>query len=127
LGRDETNSTDNILQIGLVFRNAADGPLLYDVERFDVVLENRTIAAPAFLNRGGVIPRGGATTYRYPPFGTDAIKPHMNGTIRYSIRYGHPEIGFSRRCKKELAVSIRCDDKTAASYLIRSESDEEID
>lgn len=52
LGRDENNPSGAALQLGLVLKNAADGPLRYNVEQFDVIIGNTTLAQPIFTNRG---------------------------------------------------------------------------
>jgi hypothetical protein len=126
IGRDEANPAGGVLQLGLLLANAADGPLKYHVEEMEVIIGDRTIPNPNFRSRGGVIPRGSEREFFYPPFGRDVIQPRTNGVLRYSIIYGHPEIGFSRWAKKQLSLTMRLDDRTGVRFLIDSESDEEI-
>jgi hypothetical protein len=124
ISRDETNPTGGLLQLGLVLRNAADGPLKYEVEHLEVVVGDRTV--PTAGKGGGFILRGGQRTWFYPPFKREAVQPRMRGLIRYTIRYGHPEIGFSRLAKGELALTIRFDEKTGVNWIVKSESDDDI-
>lgn len=127
IGRDDNNPEGAALQLSLILRNAADGPLRYHVEQFDVIIDDRTISHPVFTNRGAVISKGLQLMFSYPSFGKEAIRDRSKGVIRYSIIYGHPEVGFSRRAKKELNFNMRADKEvTGLHYTIRSESDEEI-
>lgn len=110
--------------MGLILRNAADGPLKYQAEQFDVILGDRTIPHPKFKTLGGVIPRGSTTILFYQPFKREVVQPRVEGVIRYTILYGHPELSFSRRSKKELSVTLRLDKKPGIVWLTENESDE---
>ncbi len=126
LGHD-TESDESNLQLGLNLFNAAPGPLRYEVESFDVVIGDRTIARPNFANRGAILSRGCGAQFFYQPFARNMVPDRRTqGVIRYSIKYGHPEFGFSRRSKKELDVTMRGGEKPWVVYITRFESDEEI-
>ena len=116
------------LQLGLVLANVAEGPIKYEVDQFEVVIEDRAIAHPVFKSRGGVILRSMSTIYFYPPFAQELPegRDHLNGVIRFAIRYGHPEIGFLRTMKKEVSFSLRLGDKSGIVYLTEKESDDGI-
>ena len=123
IGRDEEKE-EAALQIGLILRNATDGPLKFYVEEFDIIIDDMTITRPQFKTRDALISRGAQMTFFYPPFGISVIKPRPEGIIRYSIKYGHPDFEYVRRTKKQLSISLRLDDKTGIIHLIESESDE---
>jgi len=127
LGYDDSKKPPPV-QLGLVLANAADGPLAYEVEHFEVIVEGRTKAEPVFKNYGGVIPKGKTSTFFYPSFGEELPKgkDHLDGLIRFTILYGHPEVGMFRKASKELSVSLRLGAKTGIAYLITKESDEPI-
>jgi hypothetical protein len=124
LGRDDSHPGGPQFQVGLNISNVVDGPLRYEVDSFDVVIDNRTLAKPSFQNRGGVIPRGCTQRFMYPAFARgDITGPRPSGVIRFSVKYGHPDIGFVRKAAKTLTVQYRLDDRTEAVYTVDSESD----
>lgn len=123
LGRDEEKEEASF-QLGLILHNAVDWPMKYHVEDMIIIVGDRTIANPNFANLGGLISRGCYTTFYYSPFAKTVERPRANGIIKFTIAYGHPDFGFSRRMKKTLNVSLRLDDKPGAVYVIESESDE---
>lgn len=125
LGRDESKE-DAAFQLGLVLFNAADWPIKYEIEDIDVIVGNRAIARPTFVNRGGVISRRCSTMFFYPPFPKNAMKERTDGILQFSIVYGHPEFGFARRMKKRLSMSLRLDDKPGVVYIIEMETDDGI-
>jgi hypothetical protein len=125
----EREKEESALQFGLRFRNAASGPMRFYVEEFDVILKDRTIARPTFINRGGFIPRDSSTIFFYPPFSKkvlDECSPRSDGVLRYSVIYGHPESPYLRRTKKKLILSVRLEATPGVAYLIETESDEPI-
>jgi hypothetical protein len=128
LGIDD-NQEGAALQLGLWLKNATDAPLKYNVDEFDIILGDRAIIEPIFKNRGGVISKGMEQLFFYPPFNKsvlDAIKPRIEGKIKYSIKYGHPETDFIRVSKKILNISLRLDDKPGVIYVVDSEVDKRI-
>jgi hypothetical protein len=125
----DAGKPEAFFQVAIKLRNATDAPLRYHVDTMHVVVADRTVENPQFLNRDGVIPRGGSTLFFYPAFpkATLAGLPsRLAGRIEYAIKYGHPEVGYVRLAKKVLGTSYRLDDKPGAMTLIVSESDEPI-
>lgn len=99
------------------------------MEELDVILKDRTMASPTFVNRGGFISRDSRTVFFYPPFSKkvlDECSPRSDGVLRYSVVYGHAESPYVRRAKKKLMLSVRLDAKPGVAYLIETESDEPI-
>lgn len=127
LGYDDSMNPPAV-QLGLVLANATEYPIKYEVEQFEVVIENRAIGQPGFKTRGGVIASRMTGTYFYPSFNKELPegRDHLTGVIRFTILYGHPEIGFFRKVKKELTVSLRLGDKAGIVWLLEKESDEGI-
>lgn len=128
LGIDEGKKNE-AFQVGLMLHNAADGPIKFHVEDFDVIVGDRTITHPNFKNRNGIVPRGSTLTFFFPAFDKktlDAVKPRAEGKIKYRILYGHPDDDFIRVTRKRLDASFRLDDKPGCVYLIEFESDEEV-
>lgn len=125
MGRDE-GKEEASFQVGLVLKNASEWPMKYHVEDMNVIVGDRTIAKPNFTNTGGLISKGCHTTFYYPPFPNSVVKPRLEGIIKLTIAYGHPDFGFVRRMKKTLSASFRLDDKPGAVYVIESETDDDI-
>jgi hypothetical protein len=129
LGFDQTRE-DATLQLGVNIRNATFNPLKYTVERFDVVVGDRTIVAPVISNKGGIIPRASARTYFYAPFKRDQIQQfigsNVEGSITFEFLYGHPDGPSVRRLKMKLSISLKLSDPIGMRDLILSESDEPI-
>jgi hypothetical protein len=129
LGFDQGNE-EAMVQIGVNLANAAAHPIKYKVERFDVIVGNRTIAKPIYLNEGGIIPRGASRTYRYPSFSkidiSEFLGKRLQGSIELAIAYGHPDESPVRRLKMKIEIWLRLDDKAGISDLIISESDETV-
>ena len=116
------------LQIGVNLRNVSPSVLVYKVERFDVVIGNRTIAKPLFLTQGGLIPRGVGRTYRYPSFSksdiADFIGQNPSGTIALAINYGYPNKRPTRQLKMKIDIALRLDGRHGGSDAIVCEDDE---
>ena len=122
LGKDE-DTPDAALQLGIVLRNAANIPLKYAVEQIELIVGTTAIPKPNLINSGGVISRGCESTYYYPPFPRVAIQPRVKAVFRFTIAYGHPDYGPSRRMTRHLDVSLRLDDKPGAVYLTEVAND----
>ena len=129
LGFDTTND-EHMLQLGVTFRNMSSNPILYTVKRFDVVIENRTIAKPIFTTFGGTISRAMARTYRYPAFAkkdiSEFIGRHVKGSIKVEVEYGHPESQPVRRFWLLLDIDLRLDDKPGSADIIAEETNSRI-
>jgi hypothetical protein len=129
LGRDD-GKPDAAFQVNLLLRNATNAPLRYYVESMSVVIGDRTPANAVFTNRGGVIPWGGTTEFSYPAFSKaalDSFGPRNDGRVEYTIRYGHPEGGYVRVCRKVLDVSYVFPERGGSCrYGILSETDESL-
>lgn len=132
IGVDD-GSPHGAFQISLRFRNAAPGPLKYNVERISVVLGGHEVANPRYDSTGGVIPRGGGEMFHTAPFPKrvmDEIGRRFVGRIEYEAKYGHPTTGYSHVVKRTHDVSFRIDGVTAptVSYHLAtpSQSDEPI-
>jgi len=121
-------SDDANLQLGVTIRNVTANPLRYTVDRFDVVVGDRTIVAPVIFSTGGIIPRGCTRTYFYPPFKREQIQQFMVGTVQGSITveflYGHPDGPLVRRLTMKLLINLKLNDPVGLRDLILSESDE---
>lgn len=120
LGRDKKDET---IQIGVVLKNTASGPVQFYVEDMDVIIENRTLTQPEFKKREGVIPIISERVFFYPPMPQDYFKDRSRGMLKITIKYGHPELGYLRRIKRKLDLSVRVDEKLSCVYLIEEESD----
>jgi hypothetical protein len=87
------------LQIGIDFFNVAPTAIRYKIKDLRVVIGDRTIPHPIYDNEGGIIPRAVSRIYHYPAFRKDAIKDYLgtrqNGTIEFSVIYGHTMQYFS--------------------------------
>lgn len=126
----DTANRDATLQIGLKITNTSRGPIRYKVERFEVVVGNRTIGQKVYLNDGGLLPLMSSRTYNYPAFKHDDIADYLEtrakGTIEAQIAYGHPDEAPVRRLKLKLDISLRLDNSFAIADTILEEIDEPI-
>lgn len=122
------NQENAVLQLGVTIRNVSAKPLRYIAERFDVVVEDRTIAVPTFQSTGGIIPHATARQYFYPPFRKaqveDFIGKTVQGSITFEFLYGHPEAPSVRRLAMKLSIFPRLDEKFGIRDLIVLETDE---
>jgi hypothetical protein len=125
----EEDNEEAALQLGLNLRNVGSGPLRYKFERFDVIVENRTIGRNVPLS-GGFIPRAAARVYKHPAFRKQDIKDFIgttaNGFVEISVVYGNPELPPVRRLKMKIDVYMRLSTGFSIADNIVDESDEEI-
>jgi len=125
------DTPEMMLQFGILIRNATDRPLRYEVEQFDVVIGDRTIANPIFASSGTLIPRNAQRRYSYPSFRRDQIETFIDknpqGVLTFALRYGHPDGPLVRRLKMKISLSLHLEsNKAAVGDSILSESDEAI-
>lgn len=77
------------IQVGLRLKNNFAGYLRYEIQHMEVVIEDRTAENPQFYNRGVIIPPGSSDTFRYPFIPGIPVDWHT-GSIKFTVRYGHP-------------------------------------
>lgn len=128
---DPTNSINN-LEVRLVIRNHANGPLKILVERLHITIEDRYWTTPPnTINL--MLPRVAALTI-FPGGGfskeaVDKFAATTRGRLELSFLYGHPEDKFSRRATKTLRLDVfkRADDQgkitVLVNWLIEAEAD----
>jgi hypothetical protein len=126
----DADNVDNHLEFRLVFRNVANGPIKLLVETFSAVIEDRM--ANTKPGQSVIIPRASSLTI-FPGGGFnekayDGFKTRTSGTITFSILYGHPEYGYSRKAEKTVSVELfkRVEKKkkvASINWYIRRESD----
>ena len=119
------------LQLGVAFRNVTMRPIQYYVERFDVVVANRTLTKPTFTNSGGVIPRATQRFFRAPAFPSADVAEFVGkptqGTIEFVVAYGAPGQQATRQLTMRLDVTLNMTAERAdAAELIAAEADEPI-
>lgn len=88
----DLNNDDGALQMGIAFQNYSPGPLRYEVEKFAVWIDTRSLPEtdnsfiPIFM------PRGAGRTSNGRPFKKMHIKEFLGrrceGTLSFSIAYG---------------------------------------
>jgi hypothetical protein len=124
-----TDADDAALQIALSLRNVGPGPIKYVIERYDVIIGNRTIG-----NKGqghtGFIPRAVVRHCRHPAFLKKDIGEFLGkdvqGTLEVSLVYGHPDRAPTRRLKLNVDLHLNLGKDQGLADVIRSESDEPI-
>lgn len=128
----EAANEDAALQIGLQLRNFSSGPIRYSVEHFDVRIGSRTLPK---LKKGALVsylPRGAGRTSSNVPFKKEDIIEYagrrVEGTVEFSIAYGHPEQPPERRLKMVMDVIFVFNASGALGFggNITEESDEPI-
>jgi hypothetical protein len=127
IARDDQAPKGAVVQLGLILLNAANGPLKYEIENIEIAIPDMQLMDAPWVNRGGVIARGNTQTFYCAPLVRKPIQqPRVEGTLRYSIKYGDPDHELFRRSKKNLNLILRLDQITDVIYVIDSESDERI-
>lgn len=123
------DKNQNSVQIGLILRNATNYPLKYEVESLSIIIGDRTIREPKYINKGNIICSHSQRIYFYPPFKDDVVNKNelTESKVAFKIRYGHPDLGFVRILNNELVANIVVGDSTSISYLIESEKDAVLD
>ena len=128
----ESPEGEGTLSFAIQLRNFSSGPLKYEIEVFDVIINNRILPR---LKKGtftSIMSRGAGRTSRHQGFKKEDIKDFLDkqvkGTLDLVIVYGHPERDFERRLKMsfELGLLIQSNGPPSYSDTITSESDEPI-
>ncbi len=118
----------NCLEFRFLIRNVAPGPLKYNAERIDVIVDDRIKTA---RNITGTLPRDAKIQLKVGGFEknvVDGFKERLSGSYEYTIAYGHPDDEYSRKTKKKIHFDlIKKEGKiVAAPWNILEESDEPI-
>lgn len=120
------------LQFGIQLSNYNNGPIKYQIEEFDVRVGTRALPRYTKGTLKSIMPRGARRTSRSVPFSASdlaGLDGEQNGTIDFSIAYGHPELPPTRRLSMKLAITLvfnRPPGKLGIGESIVDESDTEI-
>jgi hypothetical protein len=125
----DPNNEANTFEIRLKLKNTAPGPLRFLVESYEYSLtsETRTTGprAPSTIHVNGEMtyfPSGGFSRQQYESFGA-----RTHGVMTYSIVYGHPDIGFTRRMTARFHLDyFRLTSNVTIHWLVREQEDIEI-
>ena len=126
-GLDLKNPT-NMLELRLIFRNAAGAPLKYIVERLEQQIEGHVVIT---TGRPAVIAKDGTVTY-FPGAGFSgklytAFEERTSGALTYSALYGHPDRSYSRHATKRLRLDVfKGNTQIDINWIIEAETDEPI-
>jgi hypothetical protein len=121
---------DGALQLGVVLRNFSPGPLRYTVDKFQVIMGDRTLPRVKKGLLTAFIPRGGQRISRNLPFKRDSIKDFIGkpvkGTAEFTIAYGHPDRSPERQLKMVIEFNLVLGENAPEGYSdsILEESDE---
>jgi preprotein translocase subunit SecG len=120
------------LQFALGLRNFSTGPIHYNVEKFDVIISNRTLPKLAKGTLGGLMPRGSGKVAANHPFTKDDIKDffgkEVRGSVDVEITYGQPKAAPVRKLTLSFDVYLNFlpNGLCNSTCTIREESDEDI-
>jgi hypothetical protein len=99
------------LRFAILLRNFSSGPIKYTVDDLDVRIGNRALP---HLPRGvlfGFMARGAGRTSYSPPFKRSDFKQlighQLDGTARFTVSYGHPELPPVRRLTISLGIALQ--------------------
>lgn len=111
-----------VVQIGFTLSNATDVPLRYEVQHIAVIVEGKTVAKPEFENRGGVVARGAATTFRFAPIPHVMGRTSADARSEITYRYGPaaPDAPYAREANYTVSQTIGTKDNI---YTILAEND----
>ncbi|WP_312565495.1 hypothetical protein [Diaphorobacter sp.] len=121
------------LQLGLLLQNSAHSPIVFRVERFSVVVKERTVSRDEWEKTETVIPRGSFRTFRDLPMGAEVVNDVglgvHEGRLLADIVYGKYGEPMTRRYKLRLKLTLHLGGNGSASGvadLIESEADSAI-
>ena len=87
----DPKGTDLALNVGFLFRNVGNWPVRFRVEKFQLLIEDRTCPEPEKLIEL-IIPRIGVRLIRSGAFKKDVLNKDRNtGTLDVAVIYGPPE------------------------------------
>lgn len=125
----ESAGGDGSLGFGVQLRNWSSGPLRYEVQIFEVILNDRILPRVKKGLLKSTMARGAVRTSKPENFKketiTDFIDKEVKGTLDIVIDYGHPERPLERQLKMsfDLALLLRNVGTPQFSANIASESD----
>lgn len=92
---------DAFLQFSLNVRNYSSGPLKYEIEKFDIILERVTLPPLGSKTLYGYLARGGGKASGRDPFRRSDLSrffgQQAKGTLYVAILYGNAEKEFVRK------------------------------
>jgi hypothetical protein len=91
------------IEVGLKLANNSAEYLRYEIEDMAVILGSRSVENPQFFNRGVIIPPNGTDVFRYP-FVHGVPADWQTGSIKFTVRYGHPSAPLRYRKSQELKL-----------------------
>jgi hypothetical protein len=126
----DLDNNENTLELRLQLRNTAVRPIRFEVEKLQFRIEDRFVEA---IPKGAILAPGMTLTL-FPHRGFNitawnAFKERTAGSVEFSILYGHPEYGHSRRATKKVALLLFKKDQgkdVRITWTIETERDEEI-
>ena len=77
------------IEVGLRLANNSAEHLWYEIEHMTVTIESLTVGNPEFANRGVTIGPGRYDVFRFPII-RNVNANWREGTLDFSVRYGHP-------------------------------------
>jgi len=123
---------DSTLELRPRFKNASNRAFMYKFERLEFRIEDRFARGEP---KGAILAANTSLTV-IPGFGFnraawDSFKDRTGGSVEFTIVYGHPEYGFSRRATKTVHLDLfttKTDQVQAVNinWTIQKEDDEEI-
>ena len=102
----DIDNEENCLEFRFQICNVAPGPLKYNAERIDVIIDDRIRTA---RNISGSLPRTSWIFLKVSGFGknvVDALQDRVTGRYEMTISYGHPAEGYSRQMKKNISFEL---------------------
>lgn len=92
------------IEAGLRLANNAAEYLRYEIEHITVTIESQTVGNPEFANHGVIIAPGRYDVFRFPVI-RNVNANWQEGTLDYSVRYGHPLSGPQFRKSQRLKLT----------------------
>ena len=121
----DVDNEQNCLEFRFQIRNVAPGPLKYNAERIDVIIDDRIRTG---RNLSGSLPRTSWILLKVGGFRkslVDTLQDRVTGRYEMMISYGHPAEGYSRQMKKNISFDlIKKDGRfSSAPWIIVSDED----
>jgi len=87
VGVGESPEGVSLVTVGIKIQNTSPSLIQYEVTKFNVILDNKTVDNPKFNTLGGYVYPGKTSDYFFPPIQGIDLTKQASGTLEYEIHY----------------------------------------
>lgn len=114
----------DLVEVKIILYNATEYPMRLSVDDMLVILGTTTYPYPKYNLSETVVPSRCYIGFAFPPFNVTTFPANVKGTVRYSVRYGHPSGDYLRSHSKEVFLNVHLPGAPRAGYTLLKERDE---